>query len=199
MFAGFEAILTLGVAAGGLVVPLVIELLGVRLALVAIGLMAPLAVAASWPALRRLDAGMTVRNADIEILRGVPMLGALPAATIEQLGAGLEHAEFMPRQTVFEQGDRGESFYIVESGRAEVVLDGRVVDTLESGNCFGEIALLRDQPRSATVRACADGGMRVSVLQRSKYLTAVTGYPASSVAGEAVVTARLQADAERSS
>jgi hypothetical protein len=145
MFAGFEAILTLGVAAGGLLAPLVIELLGVRLALIAIGLMAPLAVAASWPALRRLDARMGVRDADIEILRGVRMLGALPAATIEQLGAALEHAEFAPRQLVFERGERGERFYIVESGQAEVVRDGRVVETLGRGNCFGEIALLRDR------------------------------------------------------
>jgi CRP-like cAMP-binding protein len=159
--------------------------------------MAPLAVAASWPALRRLDAGMGVRDADLEILRGVRMLGALPAATIEQLGAGLEHADFVPRQTVFEQGERGERFYIVESGRAEVVRDGRVVETLGRGNCFGEIALLRDQPRTATVRASADANMRVSVLQRTTYLTAVTGYPASSAAGEEVVTARLKADAER--
>jgi MFS family permease len=197
MFAGFEAILTLGVAAGGLLAPLVIELLGVRLALLAIGLLAPLAVAASWPSLRRLDARMGVRDADIEILRGVRMLATLPAATIEQLGAGVEHAEFAARQTVFEQGERGERFYIVESGRAEVVLDGRVVRTLGRGDCFGEIALLRDQPRTATVRASGEASMRVSVLQRNTYLTAVTGYPASSAAGEEVVTARLKADAER--
>ena len=113
MFAGFEAILTLGVAAGGLLAPLVIELLGIRLALLAIGLMAPLAVAASWPALRRLDARMVVRDADIETLRGVRMLRALPAATIEQLAARLEHAEFLPRQTVFQQGEPGECFYII--------------------------------------------------------------------------------------
>jgi MFS family permease len=198
MFAGFEAILTLGVAAGGLLAPVVIDLLGVRLALVAIGLVAPLAVAASWPALRRLDAGMAVRDADIEILREVRMLEALPAATIEQLGARLEHAEFAPRQTVFEQGEPGERFYIVESGRAEVLQDGSVVDTLVRGNCFGEIALLRDLPRTATVRASADASLRVSVLQRSTYLTAVTGYPASSTAGEEVVAARLRADIERS-
>jgi len=197
MFAAFESILTLGVAAGGLLAPLVVELLGVRLALVAIGLVAPLAVAVSWPALRRLDARISVRDADIELLRGVPMLRVLPAATIEQLGAGLQHAEFLPRQTVFEQGDRGEGFYIVESGQAEVVLDGHIVRTLERGNCFGEIALLRDQPRTATVRASADADMRVSVLQRNTYLTAVTGYPTSSAAGEEVVTARLKADAER--
>ena len=98
---------------------------------------------------------------------------------------------------MFEQGERGERFYIVESGRAEVVLDGHVVETLARGSCFGEIALLRDQPRSATVRASAATNMRVTVLQRNKYLTAVTGYPASAVAGEEVVAARLRADAER--
>ena len=128
MFAGFEAILTLGVAAGALVTPLIVELLGVRLALVAVGLLAPLAVAASWPALRRLDAGMHVRDADIEMLRRVRMLGALPAATIEQLAGGLEHAEFEPGHAVFEQGDPGECFYVVEVGSAEVVRDGRVVE-----------------------------------------------------------------------
>jgi hypothetical protein len=197
MFAGFEAILTLGVAAGGLLAPLVIELLGVRLALVAIGLVAPLAVAVSWPELRRLDGRLRVRDADIDILREVRMLGALPAATIEQLSAGLEHAEFAPRQAVFEQGDNGQRFYVVESGRAEVVQDGRVVRTLAPGDCFGEIALLRNQPRTATVRASADGDMRVSVLQRNAFLIAVTGYPASSAAGEEVVTARLEADVER--
>jgi MFS family permease len=197
MFAGFEAILTLGVAAGGLLAPQVIELLGIRPALVTIGLMAPLAVAASWPALRRLDARMVVRDADIETLRGVRMLGALPAATIEQLAARLEHVEFLPRQTVFQQGERGECFYIVESGRAEVVHDGRIIAMLGHGDSFGEIALLRDQLRTATVRASADASMRASVLQRNTYLTAVTGYPASLAAGEEVVTARLKADAQR--
>jgi CRP-like cAMP-binding protein len=154
-------------------------------------------VLASWPALRRLDVRMRVRDADIDVLRGVGMLRALPAATIEQLGAGLEHAEFVPRQTVFEQGDRGERFYVVESGEAEVVRDGRVVRTLARGDCFGEIALLRNQPRTATIRVASDENMRVSVLGRNAFLTAVTGYPASSVEGEEVVTARLEADAER--
>lgn len=198
MFAGFEAILTLGVAAGGLLTPLIVELLGVRLALVFVGLLAPLAVTVSWRALRRLDSGMRVRDADIEVMYGTRMLAALPVATIEQLGEGLEHAEFEPRHAVFTQGEAGESFYIVESGRAEVVLDGRVVRRLGCGDCFGEIALLRDEPRTATVRAPADAHLRVIILRRSAYLTAVTGYPAAAAAGEALVTGRLQADAERS-
>ncbi len=197
MFAGFEALLTLGVAAGGLLTPLVVELLGIRAALVGIGLLAPLAVAASWPALRRLNDRMSVRDADVEVLRSVGMLGALPVATIEQLGSGLEHTAFAPRATVFEQGDPGERFYIVESGRAEVLIDGRVVRTLGRGDCFGEIALLRDLPRTATVRAAADAELRVSVVRRGPYLTAVTGYPAAAAAGEALATSRLESDAEQ--
>ncbi|MET0817839.1 MAG: MFS transporter [Solirubrobacteraceae bacterium] len=193
MFAGFEAILTLGVAIGGLLAPLIIDLLGVRSALVAVGLLAPLAVAAAWPTLRRLDARMRVRDADIEILRGVGMLHALPAATIEQLAAGLEHAEFTPGATVFEQAEHGEQFYVVEDGQAEIVRDGRLVKTLERGECFGEIALLQDRLRTATVRASTREPLRVSVLQRTAYLTAVTGYPASAAAGEQVVTTRLEA------
>jgi len=197
MFAGFEAILTLGVAAGGLVTPLIVELLGVRPALVVVGLLPPLAVAAGWRALRGLDASVRVRDADIETMRPIPMLGALPVATIEQLAGGLEHADFAPGHTVFNEGEPGAYFYIVQSGRADVIRDGRVIRTLDAGDCFGEIALLRDQPRTATVRASEDSPLDAARIRRGAYLTAVTGYPASATAGEELVTSRLQADAER--
>ena len=195
MFAAFEAILTLGVAAGGLLTPLVIHLVGLRSALVAIGCVAPAAVAFNWAALRRLNARIQVRDAQIQILHLVPMLRVLPQTTIEQLAAALEHAEIEPGRAVFEQGAFGEHFYVIESGSVEVLRDGRTIRTLGQGDSFGEIALLRACARTATVRATTDGPVSVSILPRTPFLTAVTGYPASATAGEQVVADHLARDA----
>jgi MFS family permease len=195
MFAGFEAILTLGFALGGLLAPVLISGLGPRPALVVVGLLAPMAVAASWTTLRRLDGRLCIRDADIQILRAVPMLAVLPAATIEQLGAGLDHAEFAPGQTVFAQGDAGDRFYVVESGRADVVRHGRVINTLGRGAGFGEIALLDARPRTATILASGAEPLCVGVVQRSAFLTAVTGYPTSATASREVVARLTERDA----
>lgn len=124
------------------------------------------------------------------------MLCVLPATTIEQLGAALQHEEFAPRQVVFEQGERGDRFYVVESGGADVILHGRLVGTLGHGDGFGEIALLGDEPRTATIRASEDARLRVSVLERPAFLTAVTGYPVSAAASQEVVARHKARDAQ---
>jgi hypothetical protein len=193
VFAGFEGILTLGVAAGAALAPVVIELLGIRGALVALGLVGPVSVAVAWPALRRLDVRMRVRDADIQLLQMVPMLRPLPQATIEQLAATLEHTAVTAGEPVFEQGEIGDKAYVVEAGSAEVLRDGRIVQTLQRGDCFGEIALLRGCARSATVRAAATMPLDVAILFGDQFLTAVTGRTASAAAGEQAVTSRLRA------
>lgn len=193
MFAAFEATLTIGIAAGALLTPLALDLWGIRVALVVVGLVAPVAVAASWAELRRLDARLRVRDADIALLHHVAMLRALPEATIEQLAAALDHVQVAPGHAVFEQGDAGDRFYVIEAGSADVVRDGLAVGTLTRGECFGEIALLRDCVRTAAVSASATMPLSLSVLPRNSFLTAVTGYPASAIAGEHVVASRLAA------
>ncbi len=106
---------------------------GVGVALWGLPLAGPLAVIAWWPALRRLDLLIAVRDTDIQLLRLVPMFRSLPQATIEQLAAAIDREEMTAGTPVFEQGETGDRVYIVEHGRADVVRDGRRIATLERG------------------------------------------------------------------
>jgi hypothetical protein len=198
MFAGFEAILTLGVAAGGLVTPLVVDGSASRPRSSMIGLLAPLAVAASWPALRRLDHEVRGRNADIESMRMIRMLGALRSRPREQLVAELEHAEFERRAR------RCSRRAIRASASTSSNRAGRTWrSTAASSACWAPASASARSPCCATSRAPPRSArrpmatLRVSRLRRSAYLTAVTGYPAAAAEGEALVASRFDADAER--
>jgi len=94
---------------------------------------------------------------------------------------------------VFLQGDRGDRFYAIESGRAGVSIDGAETRELGPGEFFGEIALLRDVPRTATVRAL--DGLRLYAVARDDFIAAVTGHAPSLDAAENVVAMRLPAGA----
>ena len=94
---------------------------------------------------------------------------------------------------VFEQGDRGERFYVIAEGTAVVEIDGAEASTLGPGDFFGEIALLHDVPRTATVRAVQD--LRLHALERDDFIAAVTGHAPSREAADTVVATRLPAGA----
>jgi len=189
VFAAFEGIITLGVAAGAILTPVLISTLGIRAALMAVGGVTPAAVLACWPALRRIDQRMRVRDADVALLQRIPMLRSLPQASIEQLVARLTRVQLPASAMVFEQGDDGGDFYVIERGRAEVVLDGRSVRALESGDCFGEIALIRACRRTASIRALTPLTLRV--LSRTVFVAAMTGYSRSAEAVDRVITDHL--------
>ncbi len=188
-FAAFEGIITLGVAVGALVAPALISAVGIRVALVIIGVVAPTVVACCWVSLRGIDARVGVRDADVSLLQRIPMMRILPEATIEQLAARLTRTELPTSAFVFRQGDEGNEFYVIETGQAEVLRDGRRVHMLEPGDCFGEIALIRRCRRTAAVKAATP--LTVRGLNAVAFVAAMTGYSRSTQAVEKVIAERL--------
>ena len=187
VFGVLESLAALSVGLGAVVASVVIELSGLRPALVIVGLLCPVVVVASWHRLQRMDQFIGVRDQEIGLLQGVPMLHPLPLPAIEQLARGLEPVSVSAGQVVFNQGDVGDRYYVIESGSAEVIGDGRRVATLGPGEGFGEIALMRRVPRTATVRAADQ--LRLQALRSDHFLPVVLGFtPSAREAGTAVDT-----------
>jgi len=101
----------------------------------------------------------------------------LPLPAIEQLARGLESVQVPAGKLVFRQGDPADRFYVIETGTADVVGDGRIVTKLGPGDGFGEIALLRRVPRTAAVLAAGD--LELQALTCNRFLPVVTGFPPS--------------------
>jgi len=189
VFGLLESVIALSVGTGAILTPVAIDLLGLRPALVVVGLLGPALVALAWRRLRHLDTSLVGRDREIGQLRAVAMFRPLPLPVVDQLARGLELSSIAGGSTVFSQGDEGDRFYQIVAGSAEVLGDGKPVATLGPGDVFGEIALLRRVPRTATVRARTD--LQLQSLTGDHFLTAVTGVPASAHQAWARVDAAL--------
>lgn len=182
-----------GVAAGGLVAPFLIQGLGINAALVVTGAILPVTATLLWPFLRRVPEDGHVDQRCTALLRGVPLFAPLSLATLEHLAGSMEPITFAAGETIMREGDRGDRFVILETGAARVSQGGTEVRNLGHGEGVGEIALLRDVPRTATVVATAP--IEGFVLDRESFLEAVTGSPRSLVAATDVVARHLGRDA----
>jgi MFS family permease len=190
VFAVSETAAQVAVAAGSVAAPLLIGALGVRGALVATALVLPIVVAA-WPrALRRLDARAVVPEHALATLRALDLFAPLPLATVETLALRTLPLAVVAGDRIVRRGDVGSLFYVIVDGTFEVDA-GDVHPALGAGDCFGEIALLRDVPRTAGVSALTDG--RLYVLGREEFLLAVTGHVRSTQAAETMAETRLRA------
>jgi MFS family permease len=177
VFGLFESLITLAVGLGALVASLLIDWTSLTAALIIIGALCPSLVLLVWQRLRHLDRYIGVLDKEIGLLHGLPMLQPLPLPAIELLARGLEPVQIPAGQAVFRQGDPADRFYVIETGQADVVGDGHLVTTLGPGEGFGEIALLRRVPRTATVRAAND--LQMYALTSDRFLPVVTGFPPS--------------------
>jgi len=175
----------LGSAAGAVL----IAWLGVGWALVIAGLLIIFLLLINRRALQDADIGVIVPIEHLHLLRSIPMFAALGPAELERLATSADEESVAPGSAVCVQGEPGERFYLVERGTARVVRDGADVATLVSGDFFGEIALLRDIPRTATVEAVSD--LDLLVLERGPFLDAIKSSACQIEAAQLVSQTRM--------
>jgi Cyclic nucleotide-binding domain/Major Facilitator Superfamily len=174
---------------GSVFVPILIGLTGPRQALVLAGLWIPAVLLLTWRALRAVDAAAVVHVRELALLRGIPLFAPLSPPMVERLSATLVPVFAPAGSWIIRQGESGDRYYIIDAGTAEVYVDGQPVRTEGPGDSFGEIALIRDIPRTASVRATSD--LRLLALERGIFLAAVSGRPESRASADAVAAELL--------
>jgi MFS family permease len=180
-----DAILLGSIGIGALLTPLLIHVMGLRPTLIATGLLLPVLALLTATTLRSIDRS-ALAPAHLADLRAVDIVKALPEATLERLASSLQEIRLPAGSVVIREGETGDLFYVIGEGEVEVA--GR---TLGAGDSFGEIALLRNVPRTATVTATTD--VVLYTLERDIFVAAVTGHEPAHASAEAVVAARLGA------
>jgi CRP-like cAMP-binding protein len=153
----------------------------------AIGLIAVLGYAPMRSLDRRLEA-----PAGLPLLQAIPMFGPIGPVTLDHLARALDRLEVAAGDVIVREGDESDLFYVIESGRVEVTAaDGHVLREEGPGDYFGEIGLLRDVPRTATITALEPTVLLA--LEREEFLAAVTGQGEARLLAEDIVVRRLRA------
>jgi MFS family permease len=172
-----ESVGALCVGAGSVIAAGLATATNLREAIALMGAIGPALVLICWFSLRRLDDTMLARDEDIDLLRTVTVFDPLPLPALEQLAAGLRPRHVPAGAVVYQQGDAADGCLVIEQGNAEVIGDGRLIATVGPGELVGEIALLRQVSRTATVRAVTEMDLRL--LDGDRFVCVVTGWETS--------------------
>lgn len=190
VFGLLQSLALVATGVGAFVAAPLIEVLDLRTAMIAAALLMPVLIAVSWPRLAQIDRAATGNERALAALGGLQLFRSLPPLALEQLVAAAIPLTAPAGTEVVRQGERGERFYVVVVGLLDVFVDAQFVATLGPGGSFGEIALLRDLPRTATVRARTD--VELYALERDDFLFTLTGRPASATAAASLADVRLR-------
>jgi MFS family permease len=190
VFGVLEGLDMAALAVGAALASILTELIGAASALAVVGAMLPVVAMLLWRKLRAIDRDAPTYLDEIEVLRSLPLFSPLAAPELEGVAMDLIAVSYERGDDVIVEGDAGDRFYVIRSGSVEVARGGEWVATLEAGDSFGEIALLRDVPRTATVTALEP--LELLALERADFLEAVTGHPISREEADAVVEDRLR-------
>ena len=193
-FSILEALMDLGLALGAILVRVALALGGIRAALIAPAVVTVLLMVVLWPRLRKIDSAATVPQVEIKLLRSIPLFAALPAPSIEGIARELQRLACLQGTVVITEGDRGDCYYTVADGELVVSRQGRSVDTVTRGDGFGEIALIRDVPRKASVTAVTDA--LLYVLDKEPFVQTVTGHAPTASAAGSIIAGHLDTDTD---
>lgn len=184
-----ETLSVVSIAAGSFGAAMLSHALGARTAILLTATLIPVVVLLRRRAYARMDAGGEVDDRAYGLLRAHPIFAPLPVANVELLAREVAWIEAAAGDAVVRQGESGDRFFVVEQGAFAVFVDDVLVRTMGPGDGFGEIALLREAPRTATVRATADAVLLT--LDHQSFLSAVAGLSRSQRAAERVSEERL--------
>ena len=188
VFGAMESAIIGAMAGGALVMPLLIETVGIRVALAVLGGAVSGIVLLALAGLRRIDVTALAPHG-LELVREIAIFTALPEPILERLARALVPVEGGAGDVLIREGDEGDRFYAIEEGTVVVSKEGRRVAELGPGDYFGEIALLKDVPRTATVTAKTD--VKLYALERDVFIPAVTGHHDVQELAETAMTTRL--------
>jgi MFS family permease len=191
VFAVFESLILTGLAVGSLITPAVIGWIGSKGALIAAGVLVPVLLIPLWPSLKRIDDEAVIAEEPLELLRKIAMFAELPEPVLERLASSATSISVAADGIVVSRGEVGNHFYAIASGKVAVELEDGTTRELGAGDSFGEIALLRDVPRTATVRALEP--LQLFALERDEFLLAVTGHAPTLASAENMVMSLLPA------
>ena len=194
VFSLLESLMDFGLVAGAVLVPVLVGVSGAWAALLGTCILFLGLVALTWSSLAKIDAAADVPQVEIQLLRSIPIFAPLPAPELEGLARALRPVSVSAGETVIREGDAGDCFYAVAKGRVRVAKGGHEVATLGHGDGFGEIALIEDVPRTATVTTIDD--VELFALDKEPFILALTGHaPAARAADDLVARRRSELEA----
>jgi len=192
VFGMLQGLMMGATAVGALAVPVAIGIVGNRAAFAVAGLSLPVVLVLVGRAIVRADLLDADRAAELRLLRGVPMLAPLSGPVLERLAGGITRVIVRSDTPVIREGEAGDRFYVVKSGQLQVSVNGLAARRLGPGDGFGEIALVRNVPRTATVTTIGDAVLLG--IDREPFVEALSGQRRSrSIAGH-LIDDRLATD-----
>ncbi|HET8664881.1 MAG TPA: MFS transporter [Nocardioides sp.] len=190
VFGAFETCLIATMALGSAIAPLMLHLWGLRTTVAVLGVVIGLIAVLGYAPMRALDHRLGA-PAGLSLLQAIPMFGPIGPVTLDHLARALDRVEFAAGDLIVREGDESDRFYVIESGRVQVTAaDGHVLREEGPGDYFGEIGLLRDVPRTATITALEPTALLA--LEREEFLDAITGQGEARLLAEDIVIRRLR-------